>query len=68
MVMTNLWSIVDEMITTINAAADFEDSLQPNLGLTTHPQMGRQTWVTVKMTAFLASFKVSPQWRELLSA
>lgn len=47
--------IVDEMITAIDAAADFEDSLQPDLRLTTHPQpqMGRRTWVAVKMTALL---------------
>ena len=30
--------IVDEMITAIDAAADFEDSLQSDLGLTTHAQ------------------------------
>lgn len=45
--------IVDEMITAIDAAADFEDSLQPDLGLTTRPQLGRRTWVAVKMTALL---------------
>lgn len=45
--------LVNEMITAIDAAADFEDSLQPDLGLTTRPQMGRRTWVAVKMTALL---------------
>ena len=45
--------IVDEMITAIDAAADFEDSLQSDLGLTTHAQIGRRTWVAVKMTALL---------------
>ncbi|KIJ98279.1 hypothetical protein K443DRAFT_680913 [Laccaria amethystina LaAM-08-1] len=45
--------IADEIITAIDAAADFEDSLQPDLRLTTDPQMGRRTWVAVKMTALL---------------